>query len=164
MKTNTQVETLFKELVEGVQRFYSSETWKTFLTFQAKFHTYSFSNVVLIWMQCPHASHVAGFSKWKEVGRRVKKGEKAIILSHVTKKKIRYVDVPSNSFRQTLQHVGMADEIIEAMLDNFEIIKSNKFGYTPEVSPMVEEITGQKAISFETFARDNQSFFVQKES
>ncbi|NMF01142.1 ArdC family protein [Aneurinibacillus aneurinilyticus] len=78
MKSNPQVETLFEQLVEGVQRFYSSDTWKAFLTFQSKFYTYSFSNVVLIWMQCPHASHVAGFTKWKEMNRRVKKGEKAI--------------------------------------------------------------------------------------
>jgi uncharacterized protein YbjT (DUF2867 family) len=88
--------------------------------------------------------------------------EVADILSHVTEKKIRFVDVPSNSFRQTLQQVRITNEIINTMLDNFEIIKSKKFGYTPEVTHVVEEITGKKAISFETFAKDNQSFFVER--
>lgn len=62
-----------------------------------------------------------------------------------------------------MQQVGIENEIIEAMLDNFEIIKSNKFGYTPEINHVAEEITGKKTISFETFARDNQSFFVHSE-
>jgi antirestriction protein ArdC len=42
---------------------------------------------MLIAMQCPHATHVAGFRKWQELGRQVRKGEKAIkILGYSTKK------------------------------------------------------------------------------
>lgn len=45
----------------------------------ARFHTYSFNNAMLIFLQCPHASFVAGYRKWQsEFGRQVKKGERGI--------------------------------------------------------------------------------------
>ena len=44
----------------------------------ARFHNYSFGNILQIARQRPTATHVAGFGKWKELGRFVKKGEKGI--------------------------------------------------------------------------------------
>lgn len=89
MAKNETVEKLFGQLVEGVKGFYSSDTWKEFLIVQSKFHSYSFSNTVLIMMQLPYASRVAGFNAWKELGRNVKKGEKALkILAPLIGKKI----------------------------------------------------------------------------
>ena len=55
-----------------------SETLENYLSFLAKFPHYSFSNCMLIAQQCPDATHVAGYNKWKQLGRHVKKGEKAI--------------------------------------------------------------------------------------
>jgi Antirestriction protein len=46
----------------------------------AKFHRYSFGNVVLILSQKPDATHVAGFTAWKKLGRFVRKGEKGIVV------------------------------------------------------------------------------------
>ena len=43
-----------------------SETLKAYLAFLGRFHNYSFGNLILIFMQCPHASHVAGFNAWKK--------------------------------------------------------------------------------------------------
>jgi hypothetical protein len=57
-----------------------SETLRTFLKTMAKFHRYSWFNCMLIWMQRPEATHVAGFKKWLELGRCVKKGEKGIMI------------------------------------------------------------------------------------
>ena len=55
----------------------------------ARFHRYSLGNVLLIAWQCPHASHVAGFHAWKRLGRRVRKGERAIhILAPVVYREI----------------------------------------------------------------------------
>lgn len=44
-----------------------SETLKAYLAFISKFHNYSYSfgNLILIYLQNPHASHVAGFHNWK---------------------------------------------------------------------------------------------------
>ncbi len=55
-----------------------SETLAAYLTAMARFHNYSFGNIVAIARQRPTATRVAGFGTWKEMGRFVKKGEKGI--------------------------------------------------------------------------------------
>lgn len=57
-----------------------SEALTEYLTTMARFHHYSFRNVMLIAMQCPNATRVAGFQTWKSLGRFVKKGEKGILI------------------------------------------------------------------------------------
>lgn len=57
-----------------------SETLLRFLEFQARFHEYSFRNCLLIAMQNSNATYVAGFQRWKELGRFVKKGEHGIMI------------------------------------------------------------------------------------
>jgi antirestriction protein ArdC len=68
-------------LASAVASLVTDEDWKHYLEFQAfqgKFHKYSANNYMLILMQCPHASLVAGYNKWQELGRQVRKGEKGI--------------------------------------------------------------------------------------
>ena len=55
-----------------------SETLAAYLTAMARFHKYSFGNIVAIARQKPDATRVAGFGTWKEMGRFVKRGEKGI--------------------------------------------------------------------------------------
>lgn len=55
-----------------------SETLEKYLTVMSRFHRYSFGNQMLIFSQRENASRVAGFNKWKELGRHVKKGEQGI--------------------------------------------------------------------------------------
>lgn len=57
-----------------------SETLRRYLTVMSRFHRYSFGNVMLILTQREDATHVAGFHKWKELGRHVRKGEKGIAI------------------------------------------------------------------------------------
>jgi hypothetical protein len=62
-----------------------SEMLATYLRTMARFHNYSFGNILQIARQRPTATRVAGFGKWKELGRFVKRGEKGIqILAPVT--------------------------------------------------------------------------------
>lgn len=56
----------------------TSEGWQRWLRTRSRFHRYSLRNTLLIAFQCPHATHVAGFRKWLELGRCVCKGETAI--------------------------------------------------------------------------------------
>jgi hypothetical protein len=56
----------------------TSEGWQRWLRTRSRFHRYSLRNTLLIAFQCPHATHVAGFRQWLELGRCVRKGEKAI--------------------------------------------------------------------------------------
>jgi hypothetical protein len=55
-----------------------SETLTAYLSAMARFHNYSFGNIVAIARQKPDATRVAGFGTWKEIGRFVKRGEKGI--------------------------------------------------------------------------------------
>jgi antirestriction protein ArdC len=62
-----------------------SDTLKVYLATMSRFRRYSWGNVLLIAFQRPNASYVAGFNRWKELGRHVKKGEKGItILAPIT--------------------------------------------------------------------------------
>ena len=72
-----------KEIIDrleaGIQALFESEQYKAYLTAMSKFHNYSFNNTLLIAMQKPDASLVAGFGKWRDdFERHVKKGEKGI--------------------------------------------------------------------------------------
>jgi antirestriction protein ArdC len=61
---------------------------KEYLSAMARFHRYSWHNVMLIATQKPTAMHVAGFNAWRKLGRFVKKGEKGIlILAPVVRRK-----------------------------------------------------------------------------
>ena len=75
-------------LTESVKRLLNSETYRDALRFRAEFQTrYSFRNLWLLFIQKPDAAMVAGYRKWQEVGRQVKKGEKSLaILAPLTKK------------------------------------------------------------------------------
>lgn len=78
MKDN-KIEEITKKLEEGVKGIYEGEGYKAFLDVMSKFHTYSVNNCILIAMQKPEATQVAGFKSWqKNFKRSVKKGEKAI--------------------------------------------------------------------------------------
>lgn len=51
-----------------------------YLKTMSRFHNYSFRNMLMIWMQNPEATMVAGFQAWKKLGRCVNKGEKGIAI------------------------------------------------------------------------------------
>jgi hypothetical protein len=57
-----------------------SDTLKKYLAAMGRFHHYSWGNVLLISSQRPDATHVAGFHRWHDLGRSVKKGEKGIMI------------------------------------------------------------------------------------
>ena len=66
-------------LEQGIAELFDSERYREYLKVMSKFHNYSFRNTVLIAMQKPDASLVAGFSAWKNnFERNVMKGQKGI--------------------------------------------------------------------------------------
>lgn len=56
----------------------TSDGWRRWAETRATFHDYSANNCMLIAMQCPEATRVAGFKAWERLGRQVRKGEHAI--------------------------------------------------------------------------------------
>lgn len=66
-------------LEQGILEVFESERYKEYLRVMSRFHHYSFNNTMLIALQKPDASLIAGFNAWKNThGRTVKKGEKGI--------------------------------------------------------------------------------------
>ena len=67
------------QLETGIAEIFTSEKYTKWLNTMSRFHNYSLNNTVLISMQKPDATLVAGYTAWKNrFGRQVKKGEKAI--------------------------------------------------------------------------------------
>lgn len=76
-----------EELTQALERGHSGKL-KEYLAAMARFHRYSLYNVMLIASQRPDATRVAGYHKWREFGRFVKKGAKGIfILAPILAKK-----------------------------------------------------------------------------
>ena len=74
-----KVQEITDKLEEGLKELFESEKYKTYLSTMSKFHNYSFNNTLLITMQKPEATLVAGYKAWqKNFERHVNKGEKAI--------------------------------------------------------------------------------------
>jgi len=75
-----KIDEVLKRLKEGVDGIQQSDKFREFLLTMSKFHNYSIGNLILIMLQKPDATHVAGFSTWKDLYRWVKKGEKGIAI------------------------------------------------------------------------------------
>jgi antirestriction protein ArdC len=75
-----KVRALHDQLVEGVRALTTSEDWTRALDTAARFHRYSARNALLIQIQRPDASRVAGYRTWQSLGRQVRKGERGIAI------------------------------------------------------------------------------------
>lgn len=76
-----------ERLEQATREVATSDGFRRWIETRAKFHRYSIRNQILIAMQCPDATRVAGFRRWQELGRQVRKGEKGIyILAPITVK------------------------------------------------------------------------------
>lgn len=91
------------KLQKAVESIVSGEDWQRMLRTASKFHSYSFNNQLLIFLQRPDATRVAGFRKWQEMNRFVRKGEKSIQIFAPCKYKTKVED--DNGDEQTLQQL-----------------------------------------------------------
>lgn len=71
---------LKETLAKAVEDLEASDNWKLFLKANARFHNYSFGNVLLIMAQMPEATQVAAYGTWTKMGRQVSKGSKGITI------------------------------------------------------------------------------------
>ena len=78
-KSAQQVREITDKLEQGIKELFESERFKEYLRTMSKFYHYSFSNTLLIAMQKPEATYVAGYTSWqRNFDRQVMKGEKGI--------------------------------------------------------------------------------------
>ena len=78
-KNAQQVREITDKLEQGIKELFESEKFKEYLTTMSKFYNYSFNNTLLIAMQKPDATLIAGYTSWqRNFDRHVMKGEKGI--------------------------------------------------------------------------------------
>ena len=92
---------ILKKLEDGVKDIFNGDKYAEYLACMSKFHNYSFRNSLLILMQKPDASMVAGFGAWRDNHKRtVKRGERGIKIiapsSYKTKKQIEKINPATN--------------------------------------------------------------------
>src|SRR5439155_3019589 len=79
-KSTQNVRSALARIEEGIKAVRESARYAEYLTFCSRFHRYSVANQILIWSQKPDAQMVAGFHRWLELKRYVRKGEKGIMI------------------------------------------------------------------------------------
>lgn len=92
---------LLEVAAEGAKKVFTKEEYRDYLKFVSGFHQYSIRNQLLIYLQNPHSTFVAGFNTWKtKFHRQVNKGEKGIrILAGGERKVERNVRQPDGTIR-----------------------------------------------------------------
>src|SRR5262249_15236013 len=80
MATSNTTDVGRERLAAAVDALVSSDQWTAWLESRARFHDYSFGNIMLIAFQRPDATQVAGYKAWQSMGRQVRKGEHGIAI------------------------------------------------------------------------------------
>ncbi len=133
---------------QGIKNLFESDKYKQYLRTMSRFHRYSVNNTLLIAMQRPDATHIAGFSSWRDqFGRHVRKGEKGIQIIAPTpyKKKIDAVKLDPDTKAPVLDQNGNAVmEEIEIKIPMFRVVSVFDVSQTegrplPEI---VSDLTG----------------------
>ena len=121
----SKLDTIMKSLEEGVEKIFTSEQYHIYLDTMAKFHNYSFNNTLLIAMQRPDATLVAGYQTWqKKFQRHVKRGEKGIkIIAPAPVKEKREVEKVDDETQEIIIGVdGQPEtEVVERILPRFRV-------------------------------------------
>ena len=110
----------------GIKELFESDRFKEYLRVMGKFHKYSLNNTVLIHMQRPDATRVAGFTRWKEqFNRDVKRGERGIRI------------IAPTFYWKTVEEMKVDPETNAPMVDhNGEIIMEEKEVKIPMFKPV----------------------------
>ena len=124
VEQKNKLKDLTDQLEKGVKAVFESESYQKYLSCMSKFHRYSISNSILIHMQRPDASYVAGYMDWqKKFHRQVNKGEKgiAIIAPAPYKRKVEET-VKDNTGQPVLNSDGSVQKTVrEVPVDGYKV-------------------------------------------
>ncbi|MCL6633768.1 MAG: ArdC family protein [Alicyclobacillus herbarius] len=119
---NGKTKAAMERLEKGLETLLDSAEWRKFLQFQATFHRYSFANTLLIMIQRPNATLVAGYNRWKELGRYVKKGERGIEIFAPLFRKTKAKPVNEEQASEEEQEKEQHDEDTERVLYGYRVV------------------------------------------
>jgi antirestriction protein ArdC len=140
---------VLQTLEQGIEAILTSDGYRQYLDTMSRFHGYSFNNVALIMAQRPEATMVAGFNRWKEMGRFVRKGEKGMKILVPHKVKVATNDADEEHYSIRSFGVGMVFDV------------SQTDGTPLPEPPGVAELTGQDERS--THVTDQLTQFLFRE-
>lgn len=147
-----KVKAITDQLEAGIQSLFESEKFKQYLKTLSKFHNYSLNNTLLIAMQKPDATLVAGYTTWKrQFGRQVRKGANGIrILAPAPYKKKIEVDKTDTATGRIVKNPDgtNAKETQEVLMPAFKVVNVFDVSQTdgkPLPTIGVNELTGDVA-------------------
>ena len=124
-KRADQLKEITERLEQGVKDIFTSEMYTKYLLTMSKFHNYSFNNTLLIAMQRPDATLVAGYNTWKnKFNRYVKKGEKGIqiIAPAPVKEREEREKIDKDTGLTVLNESGEPEiEVVERVIPRFRV-------------------------------------------
>ena len=124
-KRADQLKEITERLEQGVKDIFTSEMYTKYLLTMSKFHNYSFNNTLLIAMQRPDATLVAGYNAWKnKFNRYVKKGEKGIqiIAPAPVKEREERKKIDKDTGLTVLNESGEPEiEVVERVIPRFRV-------------------------------------------
>lgn len=145
----TQTQQIIEQLEKGVSEVFESEQYKQYLQVMSKFHSYSYNNILLIAMQCPGATMVAGYESWQRLFKRhVCKNEKAIkILAPCPYKRTILQDVTDSITHQPIRDAqgNTIKEKVQITIPAFRPVSVFDVSQT-EGEPLPEMATVQELI------------------
>lgn len=158
-----QLKEISERLEQGVKEIFTSERYTEYLNTMSKFHNYSFNNTLLITMQKPEATLVAGYQAWqKKFNRHVKRGEKGIQIIAPTpvreKQEIEKIDPDTQE--PIIGEDGQPEtEVVEMIIPRFRVATVFDVSQT-EGEPIAElevpELTGSVQF-YDTFMQALQN-------
>lgn len=102
-KNNDKLKELLKQAEQGTKAVFESDNYRNYLATMSKFHSYSFRNSLLILMQKPEATHVAGYAAWKKkFNRQVQRGESSIQIVGYSPRKVNVEQEKKDSSGHTI--------------------------------------------------------------
>ena len=158
-----QLKEISERLEQGVKEIFTSERYTEYLNTMSKFHNYSFNNTLLITMQKPEATLVAGYQAWqKKFNRHVKRGEKGIqiIAPAPIREKQEIEKIDPVTKEPVIGEDGQPEtEIVEMVIPRFRVITVFDVSQT-EGEPIAElevpELTGSVQF-YDTFMQALQN-------
>lgn len=140
MSQSQQIKEITNKLEQGITDLFNSDNYKAYLKTMSKFTSYSLNNTLLIAMQKPDATTVAGFTTWKKLNRHVVKGSKAIkIIAPCPYKKKVEEDVTDADGQSIIGRDGKPiKEKTEKVLMGFKVV--NVFDYSQTEGDPLPEI------------------------
>lgn len=136
-KTENQQRVL-ETLQAGVECILTSDGYQNYLRTMAKFHQYSWSNSLLIWAQNPEATQVAGYRRWQELGRQVRKGEQSIKIFVPHKRKVH--DEEADEDRVVVKGFGIGSVFDLSQTDGEPLPEKPPLLDIPDDQPMSHEV------------------------